>query len=153
MQKIKWVKIGLAVVGSLALVGLVGYFMVFHYPKAEVCFNDFCWRVEVAKTGASQVKGLMFRKNLGEKEGMLFVFKNEGFHSFWLKNTLIPLDIVFLDKNKKVVNITENAQPCPSDKCPSYRNQNPVKYVLEIRGGLANKIGLTIDSKILFSDY
>jgi len=95
----------------------------------------------------------MFRKNLGEKEGMLFVFKNEGFHSFWLKNTLIPLDIVFLDKNKKVVNITENAQPCPSDKCPSYRNQNPAKYVLEIRGGLADKIGLTIDSKILFSDY
>ena len=127
--------------------------MVFHCPKAKVCFNDFCWQAEVAKNRFTIAKGLMFRQNLAENEAMLFVFAQEGIQSFWMKNTLIPLDIVFLDKNKKVVDITKQAQPCPSDKCPSYRNQISAKYVLEIRGGLADKIGLTIDSKILFLDY
>ena len=150
MQKIMWIKIGLAVVGLLALAGLVGYFIIFHNEKSKVCFQGFCWQAEVAKNRFTIAKGLMFRKNLLENEAMLFVFNQEGNHSFWMKNTLISLDIIFLDKNKKVVDIAKNTQPCQSDECPSYRNQQPAKYVLEIKAGLAEKIGLKIDSALMF---
>jgi len=150
MQKEMLLKIGLAVVGLLALVGLIGYFMIFHCPKIKICFSDFCWQAEVAKNRFTIAKGLMFRKGLGKNEAMLFVFNQEGMHSFWMKNTLIPLDIIWLDKDKKVVEITKNAQPCPSQKCQSYRNQQPAKYVLEINAGMAEKIGLSIGNTLLF---
>jgi len=150
MQKALGVKIGLAVMGLLAIAGLTGYFMVFHNQKIKVCFNDFCWRVEAAKNPFTATKGLMFRQSLAENEAMLFVSTQEGMHSFWMKNTLIPLDIVFLDKDKKVVEIFKNAQPCQSKKCQSYRNQQPAQYVLEINAGLSEKIGLEIGSILLF---
>ncbi|MDD5750807.1 MAG: DUF192 domain-containing protein [Candidatus Pacebacteria bacterium] len=152
MLRITRVRIGLAAAGLLAVAGLAGYFMIFHRAKTKVCFKEVCFEAEIAKTGIAQAKGLMFRKSLGEREGMLFVFKNEGFHSFWMKNTLIPLDIIFLDKNKKVVQIIKAAQPCQSEKCPSYRNQQPSQYVLEINAGTADKIGLAIGSEISFLD-
>lgn len=151
MKRNSWIKIGLAVVGLLALMGLIGYFMIFHNQKTKVCFQDVCFNVEVAKNKFTVARGLMFRKSLGAREGMLFVFENEGKRSFWMKNTLIPLDIVWLDKNKKVVNIAKQTQPCQSDKCLTYRNQNPAKYVLEISAGLSEKIGLRIGSEVLFS--
>jgi len=150
MQKILWIKIGLAVVGLLAIAGLTGYFMIFRYPKTKVCFNDFCWQAEVAKNRFTIAKGLMFRKGLAENEAMLFVFAQEGSHSFWMKNTLIPLDIIWLDKDKKVVEVTKNAQPCQSQKCQSYRNQQPAQYVLEISAGMADEIGLQLGSEISF---
>ena len=150
MQKIKWVRIGLAIVGVAALAGLVGYFMIFHYQKTKVCFQDFCWRAEVAKNKFTLARGLMFRKSLVENQAMLFVFAQEGSYSFWMKNTLIPLDIIWLDKDKKVVDIVKKAQPCPSEKCQSYRNQQPSQYVLEINAGQADKIGLSAGSVLLF---
>ncbi len=148
-----WIKIGLAVVGLLAVAGLIGYFIIFRYPKIKVCFQGFCFQAEVAKNRFTIAKGLMFRKGLAENEEMLFVFNQEGIHSFWMKNTLIPLDIIWLDKDKKVVEITKNAQSCQSRKCQSYRNQQPAKYVLEINAGLAEKINLNIGSEISFLDY
>lgn len=150
MRKIKLIKIGLAVIGLLALAGLIGYFMIFHNQKAKVCFNDFCWRVEVANNRFTAAKGLMFRKSLAENEAMLFVFAQEGIYPFWMKDTLIPLDIIWLDKDKKVVQIIKNAQPCGSEKCEVYPNQQLAQYVLEINAGTADEIGLDTGSELKF---
>lgn len=144
------IKAGLVIAGLLITAGLIGYFVIFHNQKAKVCFNDFCWQAEVANNRFTIAKGLMFRKNLMENEAMLFILPYEGSHSFWMKNTLIPLDIIFLDKDKKVVGIAKDAQPCLSDKCPSYRNQQPARYVLEIKAGLSDKIDLGIGSELQF---
>lgn len=150
MRKALWLKIGLGAVGVAALAGLAGYFAVFHYQKTKVCFNDFCWQAEVANNRFTIAKGLMFRKSLTENEAMLFVFAQEGIQPFWMKNTLIPLDIIFLGKDKKVLDIVKDAQPCQSQKCPSYRNQVPAQYVLEIKAGQAEKIGLNTGSALMF---
>lgn len=108
----------------------------------EICFKDNCWQVEIADSAEEWEKGLMFRENLLEGNGMLFVFPKENIYSFWMKNTKIPLDIIWLDQNKKIVQIMESVLPCEQKSCPSYTPKEKVKYVLEINAGEALKIGL-----------
>jgi uncharacterized membrane protein (UPF0127 family) len=87
--------------------------------------------VEVADTPAKRTEGLMFRDFLGENEGMLFVFDNEDYYSFWMLNTKIPLDIIWINKNKEIIDIERNLQPCPSN-CPLYSPDEKALYVLEV---------------------
>jgi uncharacterized membrane protein (UPF0127 family) len=92
------------------------------------------FRVELALTPAEQERGLMFREALGADEGMLFVFDRESVHTFWMKNTLIPLDMLFIDKDRRIVGIVENAEP----KTLTGRSVGiPSQYVLEIAGGFS----------------
>ena len=114
----------------------------------QVCFKNNCFEVELAVTAEEQTKGLMFRENLGIGKGMLFVFSQEGEYSFWMKNTLIPLDIIWIDKDKKVVFISENTQPCLENDCPSISPGKKAQYVLEVKGGTVQKISLAIDDKM-----
>ncbi|OGM90161.1 hypothetical protein A3J77_00705 [Candidatus Wolfebacteria bacterium RBG_13_41_7] len=114
-----------------------------------VCFNDDCFSAEIASSSAL-MKGLMFRKNLDENGGMLFIFSNEGKHAFWMKNTLIPLDIIWINTSKEIVHIAENVQPCEAFYCPSVSPEKSAKYVLEINGGKAKKAGLKIGDKAEF---
>ena len=109
-----------------------------------------CFYVEIADTTEKQTKGLMNRENLDENRGMLFIFDNEGIYSFWMKNTLIPLDIIWLNENKEVVFIKNNAQPCEEENCPSIKPDKEAKYVLEINGGMVDKIGLKIGDYLTF---
>ena len=148
MEKRLWIIIGLAIVVILSIV--IGYSMIFHNQKTQVCFQDVCFNVEVAKNRFAIARGLMFRKNLGDRDGMLFVFKSESQHSFWMKNTFIPLDIIFLDKDKKVVDVKKNAQPCAGGKCEGYRNEKPAQYVLEVKAGTIEQIGLPLGSELSF---
>ncbi|MBL7156043.1 MAG: DUF192 domain-containing protein [Candidatus Pacebacteria bacterium] len=115
---------------------------------SQVCFKDNCFDVEIAKTPEQRSRGLMFRKYLGTKKGMLFVFENQEKHSFWMKNTLIPLDIIWINENQKVVFISKNTQPCKQEYCASVSSDEDAKYVLEINAGLVKKIGLNIGDKI-----
>ncbi len=114
----------------------------------KVCFNDNCFYVELAQTKEERENGLMFRTDLAENRGMLFIFDQEGTYSFWMKNTLIPLDIIWLDENKEAVFIKNNAQPCEEKKCPGIYPNRKAKYVLEINGGMADKINLKIGDKL-----
>ena len=66
---------------------------------------------------------------------MLFIFEKPGVYGFWMKNMVIPVDIIFIDENKKVVHIEERVQPCENDPCKIYRPKSPVKYVLEVKAG------------------
>lgn len=112
--------------------------------SSSVCFGKNCFQVELAKTGAEQEKGLMYRTSLDKNKGMLFIFNKEGFYPFWMKDTLIPLDMVWIDGNNKVVFIAQNVQPCKSLICPSVFPWVKAKYVLEVNAGICNEISLKI---------
>ena len=91
--------------------------------------------VEVADNYDSRAQGLMNRQYLEKGKGMLFVFPTEKIQTFWMKNTLIPLDMIFLDKDWKVVDIIKNAQPCKTEKCELFVSKFPAKYVVEVGAG------------------
>ena len=115
---------------------------------SSVCIRENCFSVEIAKTEAQRQKGLMNRKELDRNKGMLFVFEKEEVHSFWMKNTLIPLDIIWIDSNGKIVFISQNAQPCHSFICPSVVPPNKAKYVLEINAGICQETGIKVGDEI-----
>jgi len=118
----------------------------------QVCFKNYCFNVELAKTAEEMKNGLMFRENMDSDRGMLFIFEKEGEYPFWMKNTLIPLDIIWINKDKEVVFISENAQPCEEGKpCLSVNPDKDAEYVLEVNGGTAEKIGLKVGDKITIS--
>jgi uncharacterized membrane protein (UPF0127 family) len=121
------------------------------FEQTKVCFKDICFDVELAITPAQRKQGLMFRKYLSQNQGMLFVFEDEDKHSFWMKNTFIPLDIIWIDKNKEVVFIERNVQPCEQDICSPIIPEQKAKYVLELNAGTCEDIGLKIKDKINFS--
>ena len=105
--------------------------------------------IEIANDPYEIQRGLMFRKNLEWNNGMLFVFDDEQYRSFWMKNTHIALDIIFIDKNFQIVDIKENAKPCLSYKCPSYHSKLPAKYVLEVNSDFVNKNKIQIGNKLI----
>ena len=115
----------------------------------KVCFEDYCFYVELAETREERNLGLMFRENLNLDRGMLFVFEEEGEYSFWMKNTLIPLDIIWINQNKEVVSIADDTQPCGTT-CESISPDGKARYVLEINGGIADNIGLGVGDKLDF---
>jgi len=93
------------------------------------------YQLRIADTIKSRTKGLMNRKFLGKNQGMLFIFPEEGNYSFWMFQTKIPLKIIWLDKNWKVVHTENKAIPCQEVnplKCPTYSSPKPAKYVVEI---------------------
>ncbi len=98
--------------------------------------------VAVADTPEERMRGLMFRKSLGQKEGMFFVFPQEGFKGFWMKNTYIPLDIIFISEDLKVSSVVKDARPCKGDHCNTYKSEYPVKYALEVNSGFADQYGI-----------
>jgi uncharacterized membrane protein (UPF0127 family) len=103
------------------------------------------FQVEIALTSEQQTQGLMFRESMGEFEGMLFVFPNEELHNFWMKNTLLPLDIIFIRSDGTIATIAERTTPLSEALVPS---RVPVRSVLELNGGTAEKIGLRIGDRV-----
>ena len=95
--------------------------------------------VEFAKNEMERSLGLMYRSSMDEHQGMWFIFPEEAPRSFYMRNTEIPLDIIYLDKDKKIVSIAKNARPYDETSLPS---EKPAMYVLEINGGLADKWGI-----------
>ena len=96
--------------------------------------------IELAKTPAEQAKGLMFRESMPQFNGMLFMNERPRRVSFWMKNTLIPLDMFFMDSTGTVQRVHSNA--IPQDTTPIAGGDN-IQYILEINGGLAALLGLT----------
>ena len=104
-------------------------------------------RVEVAKTPEEKAKGLMWRKHLGRDEGMLFIFENEDYHGFWMKDTLIPLSIAFIDKEGRIVKIAE-MKPLTLE---SHTPPKPILYALEMNKGWFSANGIKIGDIVRFS--
>lgn len=99
--------------------------------------------LEVAQTPEQQAIGLMFRKTLAADQGMLFPVSPPRYVSFWMKNTLIPLDMIFV-REGKIVKIRENVPPCTTERCPSYSSNAITDQVIELRAGRAKELGLKI---------
>jgi uncharacterized membrane protein (UPF0127 family) len=110
----------------------------------KVCFSEKCFSVEVAKTDAEKEKGLMNRVALGKDIGMFFIFDKEGIYPFWMKNTLIPLDIIWINASNKVVFIASDIQPCKSIICPLITPTGQAKYVLELNSNVSKSIRLKV---------
>ena len=89
-------------------------------------------------------RGMKFRKSLAPDHGMLFVHKTPGYYRYWMYQVEIPLDIVWLDTDRKIILVLPNAQPCKGtpDQCPQYAAPKPAHYVLELAGGMAKKYNL-----------
>lgn len=116
----------------------------------KICINNKCFNVETAKTTEKRKVGLMYRENLAQDSGMLFIFDQEAKHYFWMKNTLIPLDMIWINSNKEVVYIEKNVQPCEADPCLTYGPDKEAKYVLEINAGQSDLANIQINSKASF---
>lgn len=113
-----------------------------------IFIQDKPFFTEIADTPEKHARGLMFRTHIRADYGMLFVFAEEDIRSFWMKNTLIPLDMIFLNNEKQVVDLFCSVPPCRGDPCPGYTSALPARYVLEIAGGTAKKLKLKIGDKI-----
>lgn len=96
--------------------------------------------IEIASDDYERQNGLMNRSSMDQNKGMLFVFDEPKLQQFWMKNTRIPLDIIYIDENKKVINIAKNAEPYSETGVPT--SSAPAKYVLEINGGSSDKWGI-----------
>ena len=104
-------------------------------------------RVELALTGPQRERGLMFRNHLDPDTGMLFLFPSPAPLTFWMKNTLIPLDMIFISAEREIVGIVANAEPLTL----TARGVNePSQFVLEINGGLAARLGIRAGQRMQF---
>ena len=104
--------------------------------------------VEVPDDREEFARGLMFRKHLPWNSGMLFAFDDEEPRRFWMKNTLIPLDMIFVDSSSKIIDIKENVPPCKQEECPTYPSVEPAQYVLEVNAGFVQENGVKIGDRL-----
>lgn len=119
--------------------------VVLHPPGGEVVI-----RVEVARTSAERSRGLMFRKHLDPEAGMIFLFDRPEVQKFWMINTLIPLDMIFIDGDRRIVGIVENAEPKTEQSRFVARES---QFVLELNGGSAARLGLQPGQPVEFRNF
>jgi uncharacterized membrane protein (UPF0127 family) len=105
---------------------------------------------ELALSGEQRAKGLMFRDDIAANRGMLFIFEDEAIHSFWMRNVKFPIDILWLDREKRIVHMAKQVPPCKRDPCPTYSPVRPSVYVLELRAGRSEQLGIRIGDRIEF---
>jgi hypothetical protein len=105
--------------------------------------------IQIARTEFDRELGLMFRKSMNENQGMLFIFPDTKIRSFWMRNTVIPLDMIFVDSSKTILNIAKNTTPY-SDV--SYTSSGPTSYVVEVNGGFTDRHKITAGEKISWTE-
>jgi len=121
--------------------------------QGELSFNDsnsnFITRIEIeiADTDDKRTTGLMFRDRMDETQGMLFIFPEESEQAFWMKNTILPLDIIFVNSKMDIVKIQKNAEPYSEKSLPSIK---PAQYVVEVNAGYCDKFGVKDGDKIVW---
>ncbi|MFH0814792.1 MAG: DUF192 domain-containing protein [Candidatus Falkowbacteria bacterium] len=138
----------LTMLSMVLLVVIFGFFIL--APKQVVFDNsNVKVKVERADSYVERQQGLMFRDKLQDGHGMLFM--NVGTTSFWMKNMKFPLDLIFISKDKKIVDIKQNFQPCLVENCPAYASTAVAKYLLEVNAGFVEKNQISIGDSISFS--
>lgn len=120
--------------------------------RRPVCIRNICFAAEIAVTAAERSRGLMHRESLAKDHGMLFVFPEEARHRFWMKNTKVALDIIFIGAERRVVGIARRAQPCREEPCRTYGPEANAAYVLEIAGGLSDAYGFATGDLVQFRE-
>lgn len=140
--------------GKLALLAFAALFLTMPACQAqpEVTITaqngrEFTFLVEVADTSAKRELGLMYRRDLPSDRGMIFLFPQEVEQTFWMKNTPIPLDMIFIDSERRIVGIVEQAAPFSLEPRSVGR---PSQFVLEINGGLSKRYGIKAGDSVRF---
>ena len=120
-------------------------------PWVEIAGERF--QVEVADDDDERARGLMFRDSLPADHGMLFIHDRQEPQAYWMKNTRIPLDILYFDGSRKLVSIQRDVPACTlGNRCPSYPSEGPARYVLELNAGEAARLGLRAGDELLLAD-
>ena len=115
----------------------------------NVKIGNIVIKAEIADTHLKRIIGLMSKKSLPEDQGMLFVFNQDGFHSIWMMNMSFPIDIIWIDNEKKVVDVVKNARPCRLS-CTTYKPKEKARYVLEVNANFTEKNGIKIGAELDF---
>ena len=126
-------------------------FYTFSNEKIDVSIynKNITFNVEVAKTIEERRIGLMYRKKLFNNEGMLFIFPREKIIQLWMKNTYIPLDVIFISENKVIVDIKKNMEKLSET---IVKSKVKSRYALEFNAGLINKLDIEIGDKVVFNE-
>lgn len=121
------------------------------FDQGKVVFSSqrLVVNIEVATTKLQRTLGLMFRNFLPKNEGMLFVFEQQTFQKIWMKNTLIPLDVIFISGHGKIVSIIKGLQPCTEKSCEIYESAEKAKYMLEINQGIIERNKIEVGQEVL----
>lgn len=112
-----------------------------HFPGARIVLQGQLYQLEIADTAALKSRGLMYRKTLAKDTGMLFVYPKPGYYRIWMKNTLIPLTVIWLDAQAIIINI-ESLKPCRLSNCPSFNADRPSSYILELHHEAVDRFNL-----------
>lgn len=144
-------KLTIKILIGILTVGFLGLFLAQHLnltPSSTVIeFRNVNVTAEVATTAEARNRGLSARDELGEKNGMLFIFSKPDFHHFHMKDMNFPIDIIWLDENLRVVDITPQLDP---DTYPeTFTSHRPAQYVLEVNAGFADEYGINRDDKAI----
>jgi uncharacterized membrane protein (UPF0127 family) len=109
--------------------------------------------VEIASDDPTREQGLMFRDQLAADRGMIFLFPANGVYPFWMKNTIIPLDMIWIDDTHRVNFVASDVPPCKADPCPNYGSTSlPSRYVLETAAGIAKKHSIAAGMTLRFEE-
>lgn len=139
---------------SMALLGMVGLIITYFLWPNPPTTREFAFKtsdsthvfnLKVATTGTQHARGLMFVESMPENEGMVFVHEVPQVSRFWMKDTYIPLDIVFIDEFHKITHIHENAKPLDES---IISHDNAAKYIVELNGGICKKLGIAVGHKL-----
>jgi len=134
----------LAVLSSFPVQAQEGRQIRVYFPNGEFVI------AELALSAEQRSRGLMFRDGIGVDKGMLFIFEEEATHSFWMKNVKFPIDILWLDREKRIVHMAKQVPPCKKDPCPTYTPIRPAVYVLELSAGKSDQMSLKPGNRLIW---
>ena len=120
-------------------------------PWVEIAGQRYA--VELADDDAERARGLMFRDAMADDRGMLFIHDTQEPQAYWMKNTRIPLDILYFDNARRLVTQQRNVPPCSGgDRCPAYPSDQPARFVLELNAGEAERLKLRDGAELIFGE-
>jgi len=108
-------------------------------------------QAEAMVSDEDRAMGLMFRPSLPLDRGMIFVFEMPDFHGIWMKNCKFPIDILWLDEDKRIVHVAESVPPCKADPCPVYNPMRKASYVIELNAGQARREKAVVGAPVQFA--
>ena len=134
----------------LFLLLLLGLISACSAGQPSVQLKGERFTVEIADDDAERARGLMFRDSMKPTDGMLFLFDRQEPQAFWMKNTRIPLDILYFDERWKLVGWSLNTPPCSlGDRCPNYPSQAAARFVLELNAGTSERLGVKLGDSLV----
>lgn len=145
-KKTKWALSLIAIIVLIPVLIIIA--TISHYDKSTIVINNQVLNIEIANTSQERSRGLCCRDSLSDDQGMLFVYDKPGFYGFWMKDTRIPLDMIWINSNKQIVHIKEDVKPETYPK--SFVSDEPAQYVLETNAGFVSKYQIKKRDKVAF---